>query len=304
MEVDQEFYKNLLDNLHSGICFIDKDSKITYWNKGAEELTGFRSSEVIGRFCWDNILMHVNEDGSRLCKTELCPIVGSIFQACMYEGNVYAHHKNGHRMPISLRVNPLRDSHGQIIGAVELFNDNSWNLSIIQRFEEIQKLCLLDPLTELGNRRYAEISLGSRLNEMKRYAWPFGVLFIDIDRFKDINDMYGHDIGDKVLKMVSGTLLNSIRSFDTVARWGGEEFIAIIVNVNKNQLFSIANKLRVLVEQSSLSVGKETIQVTISIGATLSRLDDTVDTLLKRADQLMYHSKASGRNCISTELEV
>ena len=97
--------------------------------------------------------------------------------------------------------------------------------------EDLQRKVFLDPLTEIANRRYVDTGLPVRFDEMTRYGWQFGVIMMDIDHFKDVNDRYGHDIGDEALKMIARTLLNSSRSSDIVGRWGGEEFIAIISNV-------------------------------------------------------------------------
>jgi diguanylate cyclase (GGDEF)-like protein len=136
---------------------------------------------------------------------------------------------------------------------------------------------------------------------MWRYGWQFGIVLIDIDHFKNVNDLYGHEIGDRALKMVAQTLLKNLRSFDVIGRWGGEEFLAIIMNVRKDPLRSIANRFRVLVEQSSFSVGNDIVQVTISLGTTLARSDDTTADLLKRVETLMYQSKSGGRNRVSTD---
>ena len=162
-------------------------------------------------------------------------------------------------------------------------------------------MALLDPLTGMGNRRFVEIGLNSRLNELQRYGWKFGLLFIDIDHFKKVNDLYGHETGDMVLKMVAGTLVHNARSFDLIGRWGGEEFVAIIANVTGEELLRIARKYRALVGESNVLAGKDRISVTISIGATLARPDDSPETLLNRADQLMYQSKLSGRNRVTME---
>lgn len=298
MTADNDFHKSLLDSLYDGIYFVDRDRKITYWNKGAERLTGYKASEVVGMHCSDNVLMHINEQGISLCE-ERCPAAETMADGRPREAELYLHHKEGYRVPVLIRLAPIQDPNGQTIGAVEIFSDNSSKVAIVQRIEELQKIALFDPLTELGNRRYAEMNLTARFDEMRRYGWPFGVLFMDIDHFKAVNDVHGHDIGDEVLKMVAKTLLNNVRSFDTVNRWGGEEFIGIIVNIQEDQLYAIANKLRLLVEQSSLSVGSDIIRVTISIGATLAQANEGGDTLLKRADQLMYHSKTAGRNRVS-----
>jgi len=300
MLAENGFYNNLLDHLYDGVFLVDCNRKITYWNSGAEKLTGYKATEVVGKLCSDNILMHVSDKGRHLCKTS-CPTLKTISDGRLREKILYLHHKAGHRVPVMNCVAPIKDQGGEIIGAVNIFSDNSAKVAVMQRIEELQAMALSDPLTQLGNRRYAEMNLQSRLDEMRRYEWKFGALFIDIDNYKRINDTYGHEIGDKVLLMVARTLMNNVRSFDTVTRWGGEEFVAMIVNVTAAQLLSIAEKLCVLVAESGFAVNTEEAHITVSIGATLARTEDTVETLIKRADELMYRSKAGGGNRVTAE---
>lgn len=297
MMVDTEFYKRSLDELYDGVYYVDRDRKIRYWNKAAERLTGYKSSEVVGKRCSD-ILMHIDDKGVNFCKKE-CPLAKTTVDGRPREADLYLLHKNGHRVPVSIRVAPIRDSSGQITGAFQIFSDKSPVVTVRQRLEQCEKMALLDPLTNSPNRRYIRMNLNSRLDEMSRYGWPFGVLFIDIDHFKRVNDVYGHDVGDEILKMIAKTLLNNLRPFDLLGRWGGEEFTAIIANVNEQQLYSIANRFRLLVENSALHKESDTVRVTVSIGAAFAQSNDTMDKLLKRADQLMYHSKISGRNRVS-----
>ena len=122
---------------------------------------------------------------------------------------------------------------------------------------------------------------------------------MDIDHFKKFNDTYGHDVGDHVLKYVARTLSQNLRPFDVVGRWGGEEFIAIIRNMTRQQLEAMGNRLRILVESSYIQSGNEKLRVSMSIGATLVRDDDDREALLKRADTLLYESKKAGRNCLT-----
>jgi diguanylate cyclase (GGDEF)-like protein/PAS domain S-box-containing protein len=295
-----EFYKSLLDNLYDGVYFVDPDRVIKYWNKSAELLTGYGSSEIVGKHCWNNILMHVDLQGRNLCRG-MCPLVKAMKEDTTLEQEVYLRHKEGHRVPVMVRASPIKDEEGRIIGAVEIFNNNSSRIALAQKVDELQRLALLDPLTETGNRRYAELTLHARLDEFYRYGWRFGVLFMDIDHFKTINDTYGHEMGDKLLRMIARTLQNGVRSSDVVSRWGGEEFVAFISNIEEVALGSLAEKLRKLVEQSKPFFENEWIDVTISIGVTISRMNDTPEGLIKRADHLMYRGKLSGRNCVTMD---
>lgn len=302
MEMNSAFYKALLDNLFEGIYVIDLERRITFWNAAAEELTGYKAEEVIGKPCREKVLMHVDDRGNNLCEVKLCPAAKAIAENQQSQGELYLHHRDGHRIPVKTRISPIRDSKGRVIGAIEMFSDNSSNLAARQKMEELQHLALLDTLTNVGNRRYAEKSLAVRFDELRRGGWAFGILFMDIDHFKEINDRFGHDVGDRILVMVAKTVSNAVRSVDIVCRWGGEEFLALISNAKQaKELRTIAEKCRTLVESSSLETDQGTVKVTLSIGGTLGRPEETAETIIKRADDLMYHSKHNGRNLVTVD---
>lgn len=290
------YYRDIVENLYDCVYFVDRDRRITFWNKAAEQLTGYGRDEVIGKKCFDNILRHTDEQGNFLCE-EGCPLAGTIADGRIREKEIYLHHKEGHRVPVAVRVNPVHTEAGEILGAVELFSDRSPNLAIKEKMKELENLCLMDCLTSLANRRYIEISIVEKLNEIRRYNWPSGILFMDIDHFKDVNDRYGHDVGDEILKTVAKTFVSNSRPFDVFGRWGGEEFVGIIRNITERNLYAIADKFRLLVRNSDVKTDEgDTVSVTISIGATMLNRDDTLDSVIKRADQLMYASKSAGRN--------
>jgi diguanylate cyclase (GGDEF)-like protein len=219
------------------------------------------------------------------------------------EAELFFRHKDDYTVPVFLRISPIRNSRGRIVGAAEVFRDNGSRLVARQMIEDLEHQVLIDPLTKLGNRHCAEITLHARLDESKRYDWPFGILFIDLDHFKEVNDLYGHEEGDRVLKMVADTLRQSVRSVDRVCRWGGEEFIAIITNMHHERMLrDIAEKCRRRVQKKCLGRNGAGKPVTVSIGATLVRPEDTLTTLVTRGDDLMYQSKSAGRNKVSLRL--
>jgi len=298
--MDDAFYKQLLDEMYDGVYFVDRQRRIRYWNRGAERLSGYSADEVVGHFCGDNLLRHIDECGRRLCMG-MCPLAATICDGQPRQAEVIMHHKNGHRVPVLVRVAPIRDDSGAIVGAVEVFSDNSHQKAALEEIERLRELALLDPLTGIGNRRFIESTTHSRLEELRRYGWPFGVILADIDHFKKVNDTFGHLVGDDVLKMVARTLAHNVRAFDAVGRWGGEEFAIVAQNVSARMLRVLAERLRILVEQSSLFVNAMTVRVTISLGAAIARSDDTPLSLLDRADHLLYQSKQNGRNRVSVE---
>jgi diguanylate cyclase (GGDEF)-like protein/PAS domain S-box-containing protein len=293
--LEKDSYQRIIDNLHDGLYLVDRDRIITYWNKAAEQISGFNAHEVVDKPCSDNILTHVDSDGNSLC-TSMCPLAASITDGKPREAEIYMHHKDGHRIPVSVRISPLTDREGTIIGGIELFTDISNQAANTLRVKELEKLALLDNLTQLANRNYVEREIQNRFEEKKRFNVPFGILFMDIDNFKKFNDRYGHDVGDDVLKFVAKTFIANARPFDLFGRWGGEEFLGIIRNINSKDLELLGNKLRSLIENSYIMSENEKLRVTISIGATPVDENDTIDSLIKRADILLYKSKTEGRN--------
>lgn len=164
---------------------------------------------------------------------------------------------------------------------------------------ELRRTVRTDKLTGIANRHYFEGRLRGTLAELEHQTGTAGLLFMDIDHFKVINDDHGHDVGDRVLRMVAATLRHNVREIDTVGRWGGEEFVAILYDVATAEALRLtADKLRALVESSRLDVA-EGLTVTISEGATLFLPGDTPESVVRRADGLMYQSKRAGRNRVT-----
>jgi len=292
--------EKLLDSLFDGVYFVDLNRQITYWNAAAERITGFSKAEVIGRSCADNLLRHIDATGCELC-LDGCPLAATMQDSKTREAGVFLHHALGHRVPVSVRTSPVRNDAGEIIGAVEIFSDNSSSLQIMQEFERLKQDAYLDPLTAVGNRRYGEMTLSTRMYELQSHDALFGILFMDIDHFKHFNDTYGHKAGDDVLVMVAKSISFSLRKIDVVARWGGEEFIVILPGATRVVIKSVAERIRILIENSFLLLGEEKVHVTVSIGATISRPDDTAETVVSRADRLMYLSKSRGRNQVTED---
>jgi len=197
-----------------------------------------------------------------------------------------------------LRTAPIQDEKNETIGAVEIFSDASNLLATKQRLAELERLAMLDTLTELPNRRYLEHELNLRLAELKRYGWPFGLMFFDLDHFKKINDEHGHDAGDMTLKMVARNILHNIRSSDVIGRWGGDEFLGVLRNVDQANLKSLAERYRILIKNSAVPAEPESLTVTASIGVTMARKEDTTATLLDRVDKIMYAGKMAGRDSV------
>ena len=299
MTDEKDFYKDIIDNLSEGVYFVDRDRVITYWNKGAERITGYSASQTLGRACRDNLLNHVTANGIELCMND-CPLAATMEDGKERAAEVFVHHADGHRVPIVIRASPMRNRNGNIIGAVESFSNNASVIDTRSKLRALRREASTDPLTGVGNRKYLDGRLSAVIAGYQSNTDNAGLLFIDVDRFKQFNDTYGHNTGDTILRMVARTLHLAVRATDTVGRWGGEEFIVILYGMqDEPTLKAAAEKIRTLVEYSRLDRMEQGLAVTVSIGGTLLRPEDTQESLIRRADELMYRSKQAGRNRVT-----
>ncbi|MFA5064087.1 MAG: sensor domain-containing diguanylate cyclase [Dehalococcoidia bacterium] len=304
MATQNVFYRELLDNLYDGVFFVDSNQTITYWNRAAENITGYAYADVVGKTCFDNILVHVDEKGNPLCDSG-CPLQDAIKDGKSRELSAFLKHRDGHMLPVLVKVSAIYDANGAIIGGIQSFNDNSSLLYVKKHAAELERLSTYDGLTGVGNRRNADITLQKKLAELKRYGATFGVLFADIDNLKLVNDTYGHEAGDEVLKLAAKTMLSNIRPFDFIFRWGGDEFMLILVNVDQRRLLATAERVRGAVQNAGLRFGSAVIRVTVSVGGTVAQPDDMDKSILARTDGFMYHCKEEGKNrCLVDDLSI
>jgi PleD family two-component response regulator len=179
------------------------------------------------------------------------------------------------------RTFPLHDE-GRLIGAIELFSNDKLPTELLKDMEELKVLARTDQLTGLANRRYTESLLSGKLRVLEEFKTSFTVAMVDIDHFK-----------------VTKSLVNAVRVEDIVGRWGGEEFLVVFSAVGIEQLELITERLRMLVEASSIQREGANIQVTVSIGSVAVESPTSMDKIIHLVDQLMYQSKQKGRNCFT-----
>ncbi|MES2729875.1 MAG: PleD family two-component system response regulator [Pseudomonadota bacterium] len=172
-------------------------------------------------------------------------------------------------------------------------------------YEMSLSMALTDALTGLYNRRYFEVHLQKLLQSAAASRKSVGLLYMDIDHFKSVNDTHGHGIGDKVLQVFAQRIRDNLRSFDLVARLGGEEFVAVLPDTTEDMAHFIAERLRRSIAETPFTVGPS-LNVTTSLGGVLITPDENagdtaLDAVLKRADTQLYKAKSDGRNCIYFE---
>lgn len=168
--------------------------------------------------------------------------------------------------------------------------------SLSKRSENLQHAALTDGLTGMQNRRYFDDALAQYLEEFKRINRPVGLMILDLDHFKSVNDTHGHDAGDEVLRAVADCLREFTRYHDVVARLGGEEFAIVAPNMDADTLTKFANRIRMAVSQITISSGNIRIRVTVSVGLAIWDGREGSDDLFRRADAMLYKAKRDGRN--------
>ncbi|HYH49910.1 MAG TPA: diguanylate cyclase [Acidimicrobiia bacterium] len=162
---------------------------------------------------------------------------------------------------------------------------------------ELEYMSRTDPVTGLYNRRHLEEHLRLALSAARRHSQPLSVLLADIDHFKSINDRFGHETGDRVLRSVADRFRASLRAEDVVARWGGEEFVVVLPLTSASGAMIAAERLRIAIAESPVPADGTAIPVTISLGCTTAT-DADPDELLRRCDDALYEAKAAGRNSV------
>jgi diguanylate cyclase (GGDEF)-like protein len=169
-------------------------------------------------------------------------------------------------------------------------------VSLSARSETMEHAALTDSLTGMQNRRYFDDALKEYLNEFRRVNKPVGLMILDLDHFKQVNDIHGHDVGDKVLQAVADCLKDMTRYHDVVARLGGEEFAVVTPNMDADLLASFAERIRKAVANVSVLSGNVRLRITTSVGLAIWDRKETAAEFYRRADRQLYEAKRSGRN--------
>jgi diguanylate cyclase len=205
------------------------------------------------------------------------------------------HHLQDFRMREDTRIKGYRDRVQNMRTRISALEKESRSLH--QSLKEEQRNALIDALTGIPNRAAYDDRIEQEFKRWKRFGRPVSVLAWDIDRFKSINDAYGHKAGDKVLRVLAQHLARHVRDTDFVGRYGGEEFVMLLVGSSPEEAMAVADKVRGEIAQLGFHFHQQSVAVTISCGITACTGDDEPDSVFDRADRALYQAKRAGRNC-------
>ena len=171
----------------------------------------------------------------------------------------------------------------------------------LKRYQhQLESLASTDPLTGLLNRRFFRLAAEDEISRQRRSGGMAAIVLFDLDSFKSVNDRFGHQTGDEVLKRIAEIAYSELRGpFDKLGRWGGEEFVFLLSNVNREQAWLVCNRLRERLEHTVIEYGEAKLSVTASFGFEMLTVDTQLDRAIENADKALYVSKTTGRNRIT-----
>ena len=280
----------IFENTIEAVIITGTDQRIVDVNRAFEQITGFSKQEAIGKR--PNFRRSDRHD-----KAFYKRMWDSISEHGSWTGEIWNRNRNGELSPEWLSVSSIYGSNGELVNYVGVFTD----ISALKRSEEkLEHLANHDPLTGLANRLLLNDRLDSAIRRMQRETARLAVLFLDLDRFKIVNDTLGHAVGDELLQQVAARLQSCLRSSDTIGRLGGDEFLVIIENYNdQSEVERLAEKLHNSLVAVFPINGKE-LFIGVSIGISLFPEDGTdASTLIRNADSALYRAKETGRSSYS-----
>jgi diguanylate cyclase (GGDEF)-like protein/PAS domain S-box-containing protein len=295
LRASQAKLSNITAMIGEGLYVLDEEGRIQFMNPEAEKLLGWSEAELLGKEFYE--VVHCEKaDGTGVTTSE-CSILKTVGSGGTYrsEDNLFMR-KDGALFPVSIVATPLMKQ-GQFTGTVVVFQDITDRKRIEAELEMLNEFLVrqatTDPLTGISNRvKFADV-LNMEIRRAGRFGTELTLIMFDVDHFKDINDTYGHHAGDEVLRNLTSMVANSIRASDLFARWGGEEFMILIINTSMNRARSFAEKLRRMIDSRKFPVVGH---VTCSFGVAQMEADDNDDRFTRRVDDALYRAKAGGRN--------
>nr|WP_297347244.1 EAL domain-containing protein [uncultured Glaciecola sp.] len=271
-----------------GIMITDSNTKVIDVNSAFTKISGYSREELIGqrtRFLRSGL--HTAQ-----FYAEMWQVINTTDH---WIGEIFNRNKNGENYTVSMSISAVKNAEGDASHYVALMSD------ITQQNEhqsQLEKIAHYDPLTKLPNRALLTVRLNQTIKQCKRDEKALAVAYMDLDGFKNINDTYGHAIGDKLLIIVSQRMKGVLREMDILARIGGDEFIAVITNPTENEDYQLTLKRLLRVVSEPIKIDEHILNVSVSIGVTLYPQDDAdTDLLLRHCDQAMYLAKQAGKNC-------
>ena len=290
------FQSKLLDSMYDAVVFVDLRRRITRWNHGAERLTGISRGSVQQQN-WQPSLLEMADEQGRPISEKDCPAECAIRSGVQSLRRLTVRGRAGSQVAVDAHTIPVAADDGTTLGVVMIFHDASSETSLEERCQKLHEKATKDPLTQVANRAEFDRVFETFLAAHQRQRAPCSLLICDLDRFKQVNDTYGHQAGDQVIQSLANLLKRSCRPGDLAARYGGEEFVILYADCDNANAARRAEDIRDTLSQIAQPRmnGRPS---TVSIGVTESQPGDTPEAMLRRADRALLMAKSQGRNTV------
>ena len=295
LQISEQQMKDITNSMGEGLLVFDTSGELIFLNAEGERLLGWSLQELLEDKKEIHDKIHTSEDGSDLKKCLVQKVL--TYGETLRSSNHQFKRKDGTLFSVSLTAAPIHSKEGiESKGVVILFED-------VTVKNHLEKLAFHDSLTGLYNRGDFDKKLQEELNRALRYERSVSLLMLDIDFFKNVNDTYGHQAGDEVLKSIATIISISIRNSDYAARYGGEEFTVILPETNTTEAIALAERIKNAVEKNEFKLSDNTtINLTISIGVASSTKGISPECLIEVSDNALYKAKENGRNRVWFDL--
>jgi diguanylate cyclase (GGDEF)-like protein/PAS domain S-box-containing protein len=290
------FQQKLLDNMNDGVVFLDNNLQITLWNHGAERLTGIESTAIYQRPFKPSVFGLCDEHGIDISDAD-CPIAHALHAGSQSLMRAQIRGRNDRVVSVDAHIMPVVAADGTLHGVTLVLHDVSPETSLEERCQRLHEKAIRDPLTQVANRAEFDRVHGIFVDTHLQRGLACSLIICDIDRFKQVNDTYGHPAGDEVIKSFAQLLKSKCRSGDLVARYGGEEFVMLCADCGVAAAFERAEQIRRAFAQLPQEAAGGN-PVTASFGVTETQPGDSAQTMLNRADRALLLAKESGRNMV------
>jgi diguanylate cyclase (GGDEF)-like protein len=288
------FEDRLLENMYDAVVFINAAGRVVLWNRGTERLTGIAGVSVCGETWRPELLGLSDERGRPIGETD-CPVHSTIRCGVQSLRRLTILGRGQQPVSVDTHAIPVLNEQGISQGTILLLHDASSEASLEQRCHKLHEKATKDPLTQVANRAEFDRVHATFVAAHQQQQVPCSLLMCDLDRFKLVNDTYGHQAGDDVIKSLASLLKNSCRPGDLVARYGGEEFVLLYANCDNPSATRRAEHIRAALSKvPHARMGGRSISA--SFGVTEIQPGDTPETMLRRADRALLMAKSNGRN--------
>jgi len=291
-----DFHHRLLKNMLDAVVFIDENYKITLWNNGAERMTGISATSICHKKWVPELLNMMDERGKAVTPAD-CPIQRSIGSGVQGVRRLTITGRDRRPISVDSQVIPVASEEGQLLGAVLIMHDASSETSLEERCQALYAKSTKDSLTQVANRAEYDRVHETFIMVHLQQRIPCSMIICDLDRFKSVNDNFGHQAGDDVIKSLASFLKSSCRPGDLVARYGGEEFVVLCAGCNNAAASARAEQIRKSLSQTA-QPKMNGRKVTASFGVTEIQPGDSPETMLRRADRALMMAKDKGRNTV------